>query len=92
MSHGRDVHVPNRGNEEWGTSGTGSGEGRMRIGERLERGAVPGEWGARKVGKAWRTMRHRVLDAVFIVCPKFLFLKKNDDGDVSRPIVVGLSV
>ena len=44
MSHGRDVHVPNRGNEEWGTSGTGSGEGRMRIGERLERGAVTGEW------------------------------------------------
>ncbi len=40
MSHGRDVHVPNQRNEEWGTSGAGSGEGRMRIGERLERGAV----------------------------------------------------
>ncbi len=107
MSHGRDVHVPNRRNEEWGTSGTGSGEGRMRIGERLERGAVTGEWevenewggqrcpenGKReKLERRDRTMRHRVLDAVFIVCPKFLFLKKNDDGDVSRPIVVGLSV
>lgn len=45
-----------------------------------------------KLERRDRAMRHRALDAVFIVCPKFLFLKKNDDGDVSRPIVVGLSV
>ena len=52
MSHGRDVHVPNRGNEEWGTSGTGSGEGRMRIGEPVPRAAVTGERKSGKVGKA----------------------------------------
>ena len=107
MSHGHDVHVPNRRNGERGTSGAGSGEGRMRSGERVERVVVIGEWevenewGGQRCPENWkreklerrdRTMRHRVLDAVFIVCPKFLFLKKNDDGDVSRPIVVGLSV
>lgn len=58
----------------------------------MQRVAVAGEWEAENVGKAWRTIRHRALDAVFIVCNEFLFLKKNDDGDVSRPIVVGLSV
>ena len=79
----------------------------MRSEERVERVVVPGEWGAgnewseqrcpenRTRGKLEgrdRTMRHRARNAVFVVCPKFLFLKKNDDGDVSRPIVVGLSV
>ena len=92
MSHGRDVRISNRRNGEWGTSGAGSGDGREGSGKRVPRAAVTGERKSGKVGKAWRTMRHRVLDAVFIVCPKFLFLKNNDDGDVSRPIVVGLSV
>ena len=82
------------------TRGVGSGE-------RVQRVAVMGEreagnelneqrWLERgkreKLERRDRTMRHRALDAVFVVCPKFLFLKKNDDGDVSRPIVVGLSV
>lgn len=58
----------------------------------MGRVAVVGECEAGTLEWRKRTMRHRVLDAVFIVCPKFLFLKKNDDGDVSRPIVVGLSV
>ena len=43
MSHGHDVHVPNQESGERGTSAAGSGEGRMRIGERLERGAVTRE-------------------------------------------------
>lgn len=81
--------------------------GGMESGERVERVAVMGERGAgnecrgqrcpenekrEKLERRDRTMRHRFLDAVFIVCPKYLFLKKNDDGDVSHPIVVGLSV
>lgn len=79
----------------------------MGSGERVERVAVIGEWGA---GNEWseqrcpenrtreklegrdRTMRHRARNAVFVVCPKFLFLKKNDDGDVSLHFVVGLLV
>lgn len=44
MSHGHDVRISNQGSGERGTSAAGSGEGRMRIGERLERGAVTGEW------------------------------------------------
>lgn len=92
MPHGHDVHVPNQGSGERGTSAAGSGDGREESGERVERVAVAEEWEVGKVGKAWRTMRHRVLDAVFIVCNEFLFLKKNDDGDGFRPIVVGLLV
>ena len=77
-----------------------SGEPVQRVAVLGERG-VRNEWSGQRCpenGKRekleWRkrTMRHCVLDAIFIVCPKFLFLKKNDDGDVSRPIVVGLSV
>lgn len=62
MSYGHDVHVPNWGNEEWGTSGTGSGVVRIgsweRVGrvavveERVERVAVVEEWGAGIVGRA----------------------------------------
>ena len=40
----------------------------------MQRVAVAGEWEAENVGKAWRTIRHRALDAVFIVCNEFLFL------------------
>lgn len=107
MQHVRDVHVPNQGSGERGTSEAGSGDGRMESGERVQRVAVMGEreagnelneqrWLERgkreKLEGRDRTMRHRALDAVFVVCPKFLFLKKNDDGDVSRPIVVGLLI
>ena len=46
MPHGRDVHVPNQGNEERGTSEAGSGDCGMRSGERVERVAVMGERGA----------------------------------------------
>lgn len=64
----------------------------MRSGERVERVVVIGEWevenewGGQRCPENWkreklerrdRTMRHRVLDAVSIVCPKFLFLKKK---------------
>lgn len=65
MSYGHDVHVLNRRNEERGTSAAGSGDGKEGSWERVERAAVPGEWEAGKVGKAWRTIRHRALDAVF---------------------------
>lgn len=92
MQHGRGVHVPNQGSGERGTSAAGSGDGREGNEEPVKRVAVIGEWEAGKVGRAWRTMRHRTLGAAFIVCNEFLFLKKNDDDDVSRPIVVGLSV
>ena len=50
MPHGRDVHVPNQGNEERGTSEAGSGNRRMGSGERVERVAVTGEWEAENVG------------------------------------------
>ncbi len=66
------------GNGERGTSAVGSGDGRMGSGER------------------WNGVTDHAAS-----CPAtlflsfvlyFYFLKKNDDGDVSRPIVVGLSV
>lgn len=74
MSHGHDVHVPNQESGERGTSAVGCGVGREGSWERVQRVAVAGEWDSGKVGKAWRTIRHRVLDAVFIVCNEFLFL------------------
>lgn len=52
----------------------GSGNRGMGSGEPVQRAAVTGERRPWKVGKAWQTIRHRVLDAVFVVCPKFLFL------------------
>lgn len=73
----------------------------------MERVAVLGEWGVGNEwsGQRWLEnddrgkleRRDRSCGIVrstlfFIVCNEFLFLKKNDDGDVSRPIVVGLSV
>lgn len=107
MPHERDVRISNRWNDERGTGAAGSGDGRVGSGKPVQRVAVIGEWGAgnewseqrcpenRTRGKLEgrdRTMRHRARNAVFVVCPKFLFLKKNDDGDVSLHFVVGLSV
>lgn len=43
MSHGRDVRILNRWNDERGTSAAGSGDGRVGSGERVERVAVMGE-------------------------------------------------
>lgn len=89
MQHVRDVHVPNQESGERGTSEAGSGDGRMESGERVQRVAVMGEreagnelneqrWLERgkreKLERRDRTMRHRALDAVFIVCNEFLFL------------------
>ena len=52
MPHGHDVHVPNQGSGERGTREASSGDGREGNGESVQRAAVPGEWGAGKVGKA----------------------------------------
>ena len=65
MSHGRDVRISNRRNEERGTSAAGSGDrgmgswerveraavaGGMRSGEPVQRVAMIGEW---NVGNEW---------------------------------------
>ncbi|WP_304152572.1 hypothetical protein [Hoylesella buccalis] len=51
MPHGHDVHVPNQGSGERGTSAAGSGDGREGSGERVQRAVVAGEWDSGKVGK-----------------------------------------
>ncbi|KGF38839.1 MULTISPECIES: hypothetical protein [Prevotellaceae] len=50
MSHGHDVRISNRWNDERGTSAAGNGNRRMGSGERVERVAVTGEWEAENVG------------------------------------------
>lgn len=78
MSHGRDVRISNWRNGERGTSAAGSGDGREGSGE--SRKGVTEPCG----------IVSSMLFLSFVL--NFYFLKKNDDGDVSRPIVVGLSV
>ncbi|WP_156099933.1 hypothetical protein [Hoylesella buccalis] len=51
MSHGHDVRISNRWNDERGTSAAGSGDGREGSGERVQRAVVAGEWDSGKVGK-----------------------------------------
>lgn len=66
--------------------------GRMGSGERVEQVAMIGEWEARNVGMAEAGHAASCPRRCFYRLSWFLsFLSKNDDGDVSRYIVVGLS-